>query len=117
MSVSDAFGPVDAVNRAIVAANTWGHLAPEPRRPYPGYIVFTYGQWGDIIPIDAAFVGLPDSPWFYDDLCSFIDDRAVTRGTIYRFDGSYMKYKNGKGCFRGTIRTLVWEDHDPVLSK
>lgn len=105
--MQDAFAPIDAMNRATIARHTFGHLAPKPRQVYTGWIVFTYGSYGDYVVIDDGFDGLPDSPWFFEDMNEFICDKAERPGTVYRFDGTYTKFKNGAYRFSGKV-TIVW---------
>lgn len=97
-----AFAPVEAENKRIVMEDTWGHLAPERNQTYTGYMLFTLGAWGDYTPICADFKGLPDSPWFFDDMMSFIEKSAKTHGAIYRFDGKYRNHR-----FIGKIRRVT----------
>jgi hypothetical protein len=110
MPLADAFVLTDEINRNIVFQQTWGHLRPELRRTYHGFIIFAYGAYGDIIPVACEFDGLPDSPWFFDDLQDFIGKKAKTPGTIYRFSGTYTKFKNGGCRFSGKVTTV----HIPV---
>lgn len=106
MSLADAFAGADADFKSRVMHSTWGHLAPEPRRVYPGVIVFAFSAYGDIVPITSDFKGLDDSPWFFDHMQEFIGKKALVRGTIYRFDGTYLMFKNGNGRFSGKVRTV-----------
>lgn len=107
--MQEAFAPVDAVNREIVYRDTWRHLAPEPRRTYRGYIVYAYGAWGDIVPVDSEFDGLSSSPWFFEDMNNYICEQITetTAVGIYRFDGTYTRFKNGSCRFSGKIRTIA----------
>lgn len=111
MSLADAFAVVDAHNRALVAAQTWGHLAPKPREPYHGSMLLAHPAYGDlgVVLIDAEFPGLPDSPWLYDDMVEYLDGERLpptVEGGIYRWEGIYMKYKNGGCRFSGRLRLL-----------
>lgn len=105
MSLASAMAPVEAMNRAIVMHNTWGHLAPEPRRLYRGEILFAHGDYGDLSVITCKFKDLPDSPWFFDHLNEFAADKAFKRprGTLLRFTGTYMMFKNGNCRFSGKV--------------
>lgn len=92
-----------------VMEGTWGHLAPEPRRRYDGAIVFAvsyYTGQGSMI-VDVDFPGLPSSPWFYEALCDWLDDQEQPEGAVYRFTGSYMRYRNGSSKFTGSIKRVT----------
>jgi hypothetical protein len=107
MSLQESFAPAEHAYRSQVLAATWGHLAPEPRKAYTGYIVFTWASYGgSLVTIDANFEGLPDSPWLYEDMDQYVEDHALIEGTVYRFDGTYTKLKNGKGRFSGKVTKL-----------
>jgi hypothetical protein len=103
VSLRSAFAPIDAAYKAAVLHNTWGHLAPEPRKRHKGYLLFAFGEFGDMISIKSDFKGLSDSPWFYDALNDFMDKHSKRRGTVYRFDGDVMMCKNGKFKFLGKV--------------
>lgn len=94
--LEEAFGPIDADNRSGVLSDTWGHLHPERDRWYEGYMIFTYGAWGDLVLIDADWEDLSDSPWLNDDMHEYwhelVDDKALERGHVYRFDGVYCRH-------------------------
>lgn len=82
-----------------VMDDTWGHLAPDVNRVYGGYILYTLGCYGDITCIQTHFRELPDSPWFYDDLHSFMcygDEKEEEQGIIYLFLGSYCRDRKEK---------------------
>jgi hypothetical protein len=106
MSLADAFAPAEARYRAQVVANTFGHLAPQPGKSYPGSIVFAQSEFGQLVPIRTDFEDLPDSPWFHNHLTDFVGDKATEPGQVYRFDGHYRMYKNGKGKFTGTVKQV-----------
>lgn len=106
MSMADVFAPVLAAQRAQVMRETWGHLAPVPRRRYVGYILFAHGAYGDIVPIRANFHGLSDSPWFFSAMMDFLASRKTAPGRVYRFEGIFMAYKNGKSRFFGKTRSV-----------
>jgi hypothetical protein len=101
MSLADAFAPYEAQYKAEVMANTWGHLYPEPRKKYPGFVIFAHSAYGDLVVIKSEFDDLPDSPWFFEDLRMLLMKYETESGKVYRFDGYYMKYKNGNCIFAG----------------
>lgn len=101
-----AFEPANALYRARVAADTWGHLAPQPRRAYHGTMVLAASEYGgDRIIIRTDFADLPDSPWFFDDLHEWLFSKRVqlNEGGIYEWSGTYTKRKNGTFHFKGTL--------------
>ena len=104
--MEEAFGPAEAKYKARVLAATFGHLAPKPMRTYQGQILFAYGEYGDIVPIKVSFDGLPDSPWFFEDMQDFICKRVKRQGQVYRFVGTYRKGKDGEGRFCGRVRMV-----------
>jgi hypothetical protein len=108
MSLEEAFAPIEQVNRAIVINNTWGHLAPIPQQKYNGSILFCYGEYGDVTPIKTDFKNLPNSPWFFEDMNEFISDKCneLSYGNVYKFIGTYIKFKNGNYRFSGKINQL-----------
>jgi hypothetical protein len=119
--MADAFAPVERKYANQVLAETWGHLAPKAKTTYPGYIVLTHACCGDIVLIDYDFVGLDSSPWLYDDLNDFAAHlsmesydrdvheripRTIERGQVFRFDGTYRKFKNGDYRLCGKLRKV-----------
>lgn len=111
MSMADAFAPAENSFRNWVAVNTWGHLAPEARKVYRGYIVFALGCYGDQVVLQSEFENLPGSPWYFDDesewVNEFIDRHTKVGGDchgIWRFDGTYTKFKNGNYRFSGKTK-------------
>lgn len=104
-----------AVYQDRVRQDTFGHLAPERRKVYPGYVVFTYTAWGHMEPIEAEFEGLEFSPWLFEDMNEFIenqcfDDRRgkdrLAQGQVYRWEGSYVRFNNGNFRFSGKTRRI-----------
>jgi hypothetical protein len=95
--------------RSRVMHATWGHLAPEERRKYPGTILFTQGEYGDCTVIRSNFPDLPGSPWFHQhesDFC-FDNKRKLESGVIYKFEGTYMMFKNGNYHFSGKVKEVA----------
>ena len=98
----------EARYKAAVVASTWGHLAPKPRHKYKGHIVFAKGVYpgeNNGVVIDWTFGDLIGGPWFYDDVHDFVSKIVEKKpdGAIYRFDGTYMKCKNGAFRFSGKV--------------
>lgn len=107
---ADAFAEHEARFKAAVMRDTWGHLDASPG-VYDGYIVFTHGTYGDIVVIDNHFEGLSDSPWLYDHIYDkvnkFVDTGRTERGRVYRFDGVYIRQKNGGHRWRGVLTQIA----------
>ena len=106
-------GIVDAYGerkRNEVMNDTWGHLAPVKDQVYGGYILYTVGAYGDITCIQTHFRDLPDSPWFYKDLHSFMGtdlDGVIgeQQGMIFLFLGSYCRDREKK--FIGVTQVMT----------
>lgn len=109
MSLESAFAQAEATHLNRVLSSTWGHLHPEPRRKYRGYLVFACGAYRDVVILYADFQDLPDSPWFYEDMQQFVADKTRKEDpAIFRFDGTYTKLRNGRCRFSGRVaRTAV----------
>lgn len=90
-----------------IREDTWGHLRPAPRQTYPGHVVFAIGAFGDIVILEADFEGLPNSPWFFDDVNAYVDEQVDKVGSgergIWRFEGTYTRFKNQKCRFSGKV--------------
>jgi len=109
MTLADAFAKSEAVYRAQIEAHTFGHLAPEPRRVYHGHMLFAFGCFGDHQIIETDFDDLPSSPWFFDDINDFVSrfiEKKAERGTLYKFEGHYIKFKNGRYAMRGVTNVV-----------
>lgn len=106
--IHDAYA---ARKAADVMNETWGHLKPKNGVSYPGYILYTIGECGDITCIQSNFEGLPSSPWFHDDLCEFMGDNGEERGEVYLWRGAYC-HKSAKK-FMGVFQLLK---HNEILS-
>lgn len=97
----DAFG---YRKKAAVMEDTWGHLRPQPGCRYPGEIVYTLGEYGDITVIRSDFGDFAGGPWFAGDESDFVSDQikdGTPRGSIFRWKGYYQKFKNGRCRFVG----------------
>lgn len=110
MSLGSAMAEWQAYEAAKIQAATFGHLAPRPRTTYPGEILFTFGEYGDLTLIRVSFDNLPDSPWLMEDMLDFIGDKSVKHkikeGNVYKFTGTYTKFKNGKCRFSGKTKLV-----------
>jgi len=122
-NLADAFIPAERDFKNKVMSMTWGHLHPEYRKVYKGYILFTHGAYGDITPIKCEFKDLPDSPWFFQEMEDFLYSKCVESshfyrgnfrttkgkvkvGQIARFDGTYVKFKNDGYRFSGKVKII-----------
>lgn len=94
----DAFAPVEEAYRAQVMRDTWGHLAPEKNKNYPGRIVFSFGVYdsGDLNPtiLVCDFGELDGGPWFYNAVHGFLDRFTPGKeGCIYEWAGTFKDYR------------------------
>jgi hypothetical protein len=116
MSLASAFAPAEAHYKAQVYAETFGHLAPTPRQTYEGWMVLTWaGYGGDLIVISAEWKDLDDSPWLFDDMQDYLgkltENNRAKRGEVYKFVGTYTKFKNGNYRFSGKLQRIPIERH------
>ena len=111
MSLADIGAQIanDALNQ--VTRETFGHLAPVHRRVYQGEVLFANadiaGEGQPIIRTD--FPGLDSSPWFYDALTEYFGELASKKlkpGTVAKWTGTYVLFKNGNSRFSGKARAL-----------
>lgn len=101
MTMVNVYG---ARRAAEVMQSTWGHLAPKAEQVYTGTIVWAHGAYGDLVAIAADFAGLDDSPWLYEDIEDFLIGQESTRGTVYRFEGTYCRDRDAP--FVGTSKAV-----------
>lgn len=106
MSLATAFAAPEAAHRSRVLTATFGHLAPSIRKKYRGSIVFAHSAYGQHVLIKADFPGLPDSPWLFEHLNGFVCERDTEPGKVYRFEGTYMVFKNGSPSFSGKVEQV-----------
>lgn len=104
-TISDVFAPVEALYKAKVMEDTWGHLAPKKNKTYRGRIVYAIGCFGNgplnPTPLVCEFKNLESSPWFFSVMNDFIGSQKSESGCVYEFKGAFRNYE-----FRGTI-TLI----------
>lgn len=94
--------------KAEIQARTFGHLAPKPKVEHRGWIIFTLTAFGDTCIIDFEFNNLEASPWFNSDILTYIGDYTdslpdTKNYGVYRYQGSYKKFKNGNCKFKGKV--------------
>ena len=82
----------------VVQEVAWGHLRAEPGE-HRGYMIFTCGEYGDIVSIISEFEGAGGSPWFYQAQQGFLFEQEVEDGCVYVFVGTYTMNK-GDDCGR-----------------
>lgn len=103
--MSPIFATHEAIAKAQVEADTWGHLAPQPRVPYPVRLVVAVGVFADdgfaVVVCDTG--DMEANPWFYDDLHEWLDGHDLEGGSLHEFQGTYTKFKNGKHRFAGSL--------------
>lgn len=80
MSMDEVFADVLTMKRDAVLIETWGHLAPRAGW-HRGKVLFTHGEYGDIVPLRVDIDDVDDSPWFFQGLCTFLCE-APTIGTV-----------------------------------
>lgn len=115
--IGDAFLEHEALYSAQVTYATFGHLEPVPGT-YRGWIVFINGVHGDQVAVDWEFDGMDACPGVFYEMSEWINEQchepgwigdvigsAATPG-VYRLDGSYRRYKNGRGRFFGKVSKL-----------
>lgn len=120
MGLASAFSSIDGHNRAVVMADTWGHLEAVDMQRHYGWFTFIYGQHGDMVVIESEFPTFGEGPGYFDDRQEFIWQKVKDGGPcsevgVYRFDGFYKMYarassveKNGTiGYFKGGVRKLT----------
>jgi hypothetical protein len=119
MSIEEAFVLHEGLHRARVMAETWGY--PEPNTKYHGWIVWTHGIDGDIVVINRS-ENLACDPFSYEDMMDWLGEKAcpsgpyshlkwrTKEGHIYRFDGYYIKHKNGHYRFTGKVKEVKIKD-------
>jgi len=116
MGLQDVAQIIEADNRAIANAMTFGHLAPKPITEYKGFILFTITSWGDLVPIEAEFKNLDMSPWLFEDIKEYIhkfwkkhkDKSGSNRiyGKVFKVEGTYKKFKNGNFRMSGKVKCI-----------
>lgn len=110
MGLADVADQITADRQAVVLAETWGHLAPKPRRAYRGTVLFAFTEYRECTPIRTWFPDLPDSPWFWEGLnrwlLDMVMDGAAESGRVYLWTGRYRFRPTREGQeheFKGTL--------------
>lgn len=98
MGLRDIAPIIENDNREAAMADTWGHLAPVKNRTYKGRVVFAIGCYdsGDLnpTPLVVEFKGLPDSPWLYGAINTFLQDmpEEFKAGEVHEWKGTFRNY-------------------------
>ncbi len=110
MSLADAFAASDDRFRAEVMHSTWGHLRAPTGPVFHGTVVLAHSEYAYVgaVPVLVRIEGVEDSPWFHEELCYYIQQRAGRRPPgVYVWTGTYRVMKNGRGRFSGTVKRMV----------
>jgi len=100
MSITNAFSQS---NKHHVMLNTWGHLYPDPGRKYPGYIIFSVSDYGDLTILKSEFDNLEDSP-IKQQLSNEIFDEWDCETGVYRVDCELWFFKSCNDMYLGNSR-------------
>ncbi len=117
MSLASVCASIEAYNRAIVMAETWGHLEATDLQRHYGWFTFIYGQHGDMVVLESHFPTFGEGPSYFSDRQEFIWQKVKDKGPcsevgVYRFDGFYKLYADARsvrdtlGYFKGRVRRL-----------
>ena len=88
--MAEAFAPAEAVYKARIMQDTWGHLFPD-KEHYEGQIRIAspfYGSQGSSIVLHES-ESLPcSSPWWFEAVMEFADDAAedLKSGEVIEYD-------------------------------
>lgn len=107
----DALAPAQEAYKEAVMRDTWGHLAPEKGKTYPGRLVFSFGVYesGDLNPtilvcdFGDSSDDLDGGPWFYRAVHDFLARYTPGKqGCIYEWVGTCRNYQ-----FKGKRPRLI----------
>lgn len=120
MSLASVCAEINAHNRAMVMAETWGHLEAVDLQRHYGWFTFTHGQHGDMVVIESNFPTFGEGPGYFYDRQEWIwrqvrGDGPCSETGVYRFDGFYKLYasvasvreRETLGYFKGRVRKLA----------
>lgn len=112
-TMADAFATHEAIARAAVQNDTWGHLRAEVGRKYKGVLLVAISEYsgdGQSV-IKSQFEDNADAgPWFYTNVHDWlvhldINDR-LKQGEVYLWRGYYIEFKNGGYRFCGKFEKV-----------
>jgi hypothetical protein len=81
--------------------DTWGHVYPAPKTKHTGFIVFSYGCYGDRTILESSFDGLCSSPMRFHLEQDVFDMFEVETGGVYRVDCTLWFFKTVHGAYLG----------------
>lgn len=76
------------------------------RKKYHGEILYANTLSHGVVVIRCTFNDIKDYPDLPTHVKDFVASRPADAETIYKFEGSYMLFKNGKPSFSGTCTPL-----------
>lgn len=102
----ETLATIEAHAHAVVTAQTFGHLAPKPKKVYEGWILFALTAFGDTCVIDFEFENLSESPWFnldvVDHISNYTDQLPKDKNFgVFKWNGCFEKSKKGDAKFDG----------------
>ncbi|QPI08301.1 hypothetical protein IM687_13970 [Stutzerimonas stutzeri] len=112
MSLASVCAEIEAHNRMIVMAQTWGHMEAKPGTAHSGWFTFIHGQHGDMVVIESHFPTFGEGPGYFEVRQDFIWSKVKDGGPcgdigVYRFDGEYRCSKRSGLCrFAGKVRRI-----------
>jgi hypothetical protein len=97
-----------------VMQESWGHLDAKPGQHYSGTMLFAHSAYGgERVLIDATWDGLDDSPRLYADVREFIEGYTTVEGRVYRWQGTYVRRRDG-GHFIGPVIEVCVHEAEEV---
>lgn len=99
--------PTRRVASAKSATALSAKAGPSVRKKYRGTIVFVHSHLGEKVVVRATFPQLPEHSAFDNNVQDFISEHAGSPGVVYKFDGTYMLFKNGHPSFAGHVTEVA----------
>lgn len=95
MSLRDAFHGSDAVYRAQVMHQTWGHLEQRRGEVQKGWFVFSISDYGGFhVILESDWGSLDDSPGLFEAMMDYVGHHG-RRGVVMRLEGHVRRFKSG----------------------
>jgi len=99
-TMDEVWQPIDAHNKSIVMANTWGHLFPT-KKHYEGIVRIAYSTYGQIIVLDEN-IGIDSSPWWYEAINNYagemVDDMNLGDVCEFKIMVDIVDHKDPSDC-------------------
>lgn len=76
------------------------------RKKYHGKIVFARGVDGQQVLLRTDFPDMPAHEAFQDNIQQFLEQHPAAPGSVQKFEGAYMLFKNGHPSFSGHFREV-----------